>query len=318
MINASFQNNEKAVSQFLYQTQAEIDIAMCWFSNPLLFSILLKKSQQGIKVRLIVQFDQANFHQKGLPFYELIERGSEVNVYNQDQLLHHKFAISDRKRLLTGSYNWTRTKHADNVLIIENELLTTDYTAAFERLWYKTEPLNLHTHTNPPSPEFFKLLKPSLWNIYDLRYAIIKGAKVWLAIFSKSEEDIWQESLKMQRHFLHGDFDYFKKYSGIWDTTTFNNWVSDLAIVPRRLLKRYCLKSKINDVIIATQKDGKLLGAGLIDSDPLPSSIEKYSFSRYVQWFEFPKNTIPLAKVPSGTFVNYRDSGLKIVAALEK
>ena len=73
-----------------------------------------------------------------------------------------------------------------------------------------------------------------------------------------------------------------------------------------------------NDVIISVEKDGSLLGAGLIDSDPLPSQIEKYSFSRYVQWFEFPKNTQPLVRIPKGILVSYRDSGLKIIAALKK
>lgn len=318
MINASFKNNEKAVGQFLYTTQKEIDIAICWFSNPLLFSILLKSLKKGVKVRLIVQFDQANFHQKGLPFDELVKYGAEVNVFNQDQLLHHKFAISDNEKLLTGSYNWTRTKHADNVLIIENETIVRNYKKEFDLLWQRTEPLSLHKGIQPPSPAFFKLLKPNLWNEYDLRYSIIKGAKVWLATYSESEKELWHRSLKMQRHFLKGDFDYFEKHQGVWDISLFNSWVNELTVEPRRLLKRYCGKLCKSDVIISAKKNGKLLAAGLIDSNPLPSQVEGYSFSRYVQWFEFPKDTHPLERIPKGIFTSYRDSGLKIVAALKK
>ncbi|HVJ82600.1 MAG TPA: phospholipase D-like domain-containing protein, partial [Planctomycetia bacterium] len=54
--------------------------------------------------------------------------------------MHHKFAIFDDRRLLTGSYNWTRSAAAVNE---ENFILTTEprlvrpFVRTFADLWTK-------------------------------------------------------------------------------------------------------------------------------------------------------------------------------------
>ena len=193
MSQAIFQNHRQAVATFLYKSQRSIDIAMCWFTNPALFSILLKKAKAGIQVRLIVQFDQANFHPKGLPFHELERSEGLLRVYHQEKLLHHKFAIIDRECILTGSYNWTGTQHVENVLVLKNKDLVQAYSSEFEQLWEKANPLSVLANKKPPKPAFQKLFKPILWNVHDLRHAIIlKRAKVWVSVFREKELLTWK------------------------------------------------------------------------------------------------------------------------------
>ena len=52
--------------------------------------------------------------------------------------MHHKFAIFDKAKLLTGSYNWTRSAslHNDeNFLITGDTELLKAFTRMFDKLW---------------------------------------------------------------------------------------------------------------------------------------------------------------------------------------
>ena len=52
--------------------------------------------------------------------------------------MHHKFAIFDRKQLMSGSYNWTRSAFLENQenIILTNELgLLRQFQDTFDALW---------------------------------------------------------------------------------------------------------------------------------------------------------------------------------------
>lgn len=56
--------------------------------------------------------------------------------------MHHKFAVFDRVRLLTGSYNWTRsaaTENHENVLVSDDPRLVLPFCRAFDDLWTALE-----------------------------------------------------------------------------------------------------------------------------------------------------------------------------------
>ena len=52
--------------------------------------------------------------------------------------MHHKFAVFDRKVLLTGSYNWTRSaasENQENLIVTEAPGLVRSFAAEFDKLW---------------------------------------------------------------------------------------------------------------------------------------------------------------------------------------
>ena len=316
MQKAIFQNQQKVVATLLYQSQQTIDIAMCWFTHPLFFSILLKKAGKGLTIRLIVQFDQANFNPKGLPFKELINLGAEVYAFRQNKLLHHKFVVIDDRRLLTGSYNWTGTDNADNLLFSDAPDLVRAYQNEFQRLWQNGESLKSLIGIKPPAPSFLKLFEPIAFNVLDLRHAIIWGSRVWIAVFTEAESDVWQQCRQMQRHFLKIKVDYFDQNKPAWDREDFSKWVQGLSLAKKRLLNNYCLKMKVRDIIVAVSDKGVRLASGLVGSTPEPGHLETYSFVRYVQWFEFPVDVQLLERIPKTCFTLYRESGLELISPL--
>lgn len=57
--------------------------------------------------------------------------------------MHHKFAIVDKKVLITGSLNWTTQaiqNNRENVLIMEDEEYVTLFLKEFERIWEEFNP----------------------------------------------------------------------------------------------------------------------------------------------------------------------------------
>ena len=62
--------------------------------------------------------------------------------------MHHKFLVVDRKRVMTGSFNWSLNAmvgNEENVLFIDRQDITERYLSVFEKLWSKYNP-NIAEH----------------------------------------------------------------------------------------------------------------------------------------------------------------------------
>lgn len=71
--------------------------------------------------------------------------GIEVRHDQDEGYMHHKFAIVDRKVMITGSLNWTTQaiqSNRENVLIIEDPDCVKVFLAEFEKLWENYNPCN--------------------------------------------------------------------------------------------------------------------------------------------------------------------------------
>ncbi len=131
------------------QARSEILVAVYAFTNDELAWALAKAQQRGVKVQVVLdqEFDAGNesskkrfLEQHGIS----VRHASGLNTGNRERgagLMHQKFAVIDRKVVLTGSYNWTVS--ADNVndenLLIFRDAgpLAEDYRKEFLRLWEK-------------------------------------------------------------------------------------------------------------------------------------------------------------------------------------
>ncbi len=59
--------------------------------------------------------------------------------------MHHKFALVDGKRLITGSLNWTLTavqSNKENIMVTEEPELVGPYQQEFLKLWEANDPAN--------------------------------------------------------------------------------------------------------------------------------------------------------------------------------
>jgi cardiolipin hydrolase len=113
-----------------------VDICVFTISDNSITSAIRQCMEQGIQIRIITDDEKVDDH--GSDIKRLAAAGIEVRIDNSVNHMHHKFALFDNRRVLTGSYNWTRSAADDNQ---ENILLTDDkravaaYRDEFEKLW---------------------------------------------------------------------------------------------------------------------------------------------------------------------------------------
>jgi phosphatidylserine/phosphatidylglycerophosphate/cardiolipin synthase-like enzyme len=119
-------------------TKATIDLAIFDFTAGELAGALLAARERGVVIRVVADARQAQGKHSEIPL--LLERGVKVHLVrgNGRGIMHHKFAIFDRKLLVTGSYNWTdsaeRSNHED-ALVLDNPAIIQRYQAHFEQLF---------------------------------------------------------------------------------------------------------------------------------------------------------------------------------------
>lgn len=103
---------------------------------------LLHAHHFGISVKIITDNDKR--FDLGSDVEDLAHAGLPVRIDRTPDHMHHKFALIDDTRLLTGSYNWTRAAAADNyenLLVTDAPDLVRPYLRHFEQLWKEMAPL---------------------------------------------------------------------------------------------------------------------------------------------------------------------------------
>ena len=128
------------------RAEKEILVAVYAFTNEEIAWALVKAGQRGVKVQVVVdqEFDAANESSKK-SFLERqrvpIRRVAGLEKGSGPGLMHQKFAVIDRKIVLTGSYNWTMSAenaNDENLLLFRDAgPLAEEYRKEFFRLWEK-------------------------------------------------------------------------------------------------------------------------------------------------------------------------------------
>ena len=148
------------IGKILKTANQSIDSALFVFSAQRLSNILETSHKQGVKIRTLLEPDFAyRFYSEGLDMtgvalgnkckYELNNQPWEnpinsvgVPLLTSGDLLHHKYAVIDKKTVITGSHNWTEAANIGNdetVLVIENPTVAAHYVREFERLYVNAE-----------------------------------------------------------------------------------------------------------------------------------------------------------------------------------
>lgn len=148
------------IGKTLNSAANSIDSALFVFSAQRLSNIIETQSQKNVNVRTLLEPDFAyRFYSEGLDMtgvalsnkckYELDNQPWSnpiqtvgIPLLTSGDLLHHKYAVIDKKTVITGSHNWTEAANIGNdetVLVIENPEVAAHYVREFERLYSNAE-----------------------------------------------------------------------------------------------------------------------------------------------------------------------------------
>jgi mitochondrial cardiolipin hydrolase len=122
---------------------SSIEAALYGFSSPSLADALGEAQIRRLRLRLILDANkyretvgcQRMLTERKIPFRLAFGRDGAGGK------MHHKFAVLDRKLVLTGSYNWTAAsedRNYENLLILRSPDLIQAYRAEFAALWEKS------------------------------------------------------------------------------------------------------------------------------------------------------------------------------------
>jgi mitochondrial cardiolipin hydrolase len=134
-----FSPGEECLSAILHQIKSAskiIQICLFTISDNRISEELLSKHSSGVHVKIITDNDKVN--DKGSDIDQLSRAGIPIKVDVSSNHMHHKFALFDKKTLLTGSYNWTRSAERynhENIIISDSPKMMKEFEREYVKLW---------------------------------------------------------------------------------------------------------------------------------------------------------------------------------------
>jgi phosphatidylserine/phosphatidylglycerophosphate/cardiolipin synthase-like enzyme len=125
----------------LSRVRRSIDICVFTITDDRIAHAILEAHRRGVKVRVITDNDKSL--DEGSDVDRLARAGVPVRKDISEYHMHHKFAVFDGRRMLTGSYNWTRGAaryNEENLIVSGDPRLVEPFTREFEALWRKLGP----------------------------------------------------------------------------------------------------------------------------------------------------------------------------------
>ncbi|MFH2038266.1 MAG: phospholipase D-like domain-containing protein [Chloroflexota bacterium] len=107
------------------------------FTSDVIAAAIIERSQAGILVTGLMDEDQISSN-TGTEYDPFLSAGIIVLKDGNSGLMHNKVIIIDRKIVITGSYNFSKsaeTKNDENVIVIHNPDISKRYLLEFEKLF---------------------------------------------------------------------------------------------------------------------------------------------------------------------------------------
>jgi mitochondrial cardiolipin hydrolase len=138
--NAFFSPGKTCIQEVLRQFELArqwCDICVFTITDDRITDAIIRASSRGVAVRVIT--DDEKSHDLGSDIDKLQMCGipCKMDVGNVAHM-HHKFALFDRRRLMTGSFNWTRSaseQNEESLLVTPDPDLVSLFAERFEYLW---------------------------------------------------------------------------------------------------------------------------------------------------------------------------------------
>ncbi|KAF1623081.1 Mitochondrial cardiolipin hydrolase, partial [Eudyptes chrysolophus] len=127
----------------LLSARRSLEICLFAFSSPQLGRAVQLLHRRGVRVRVVT--DAQYMGLQGSQIGLLRHAGIQVRHDQENGYMHHKFAIVDRRMLITGSLNWTTQAiqtNRENVLVVEDAEYVKPFLDEFERIWEEYNPIH--------------------------------------------------------------------------------------------------------------------------------------------------------------------------------
>ncbi|SNS05912.1 PLD-like domain-containing protein [Humidesulfovibrio mexicanus] len=125
---------QQALLRHIEQARKSIFVQAYGFTSPEIASALLAAADRGVHVEAIL--DRSQRKARGTKAGALAEAGIPVYIDSRHAIAHNKVMVLDRRIVITGSYNFTKsaeTRNAENLLIVESPELARKYLSSWRK-----------------------------------------------------------------------------------------------------------------------------------------------------------------------------------------
>ncbi|MCD4785829.1 MAG: phospholipase D family protein [Candidatus Eremiobacteraeota bacterium] len=137
-INVYFSPNNGVMDRIVSEinnAKSSIDIAMYCFTKREIAQAIIKAKKRGVNIRIVLDKRSSSNKYSKFRFF----KNNGINPKIMGKTMHNKFAVIDKKLLITGSYNWTANaerNNYENILFVrKSPNVIKAYLKEFEGLW---------------------------------------------------------------------------------------------------------------------------------------------------------------------------------------
>lgn len=127
-----------AILNQIKNAKSSLRICVFTISDNEIAEQIIQAHKRNISVKVLTDNDKS--FDKGSDIDRIHHAGVPVKIDRTESHMHHKFCVTDKATLLTGSYNWTRSaaeRNQENILITDQPKVVKDFVREFDRLWEK-------------------------------------------------------------------------------------------------------------------------------------------------------------------------------------
>jgi mitochondrial cardiolipin hydrolase len=138
--NAFFSPGKACIQEVLRQidlARQSCDVCVFTITDDRITDAIIRASGRGVAVRIITDDEKSHDLGSDIDKLQLCGIPCKMDVGNVAHM-HHKFALFDGRRLMTGSFNWTRSaseQNEESLLVTPDPVLVSLFAARFEYLW---------------------------------------------------------------------------------------------------------------------------------------------------------------------------------------
>lgn len=125
---------DEVIIEYIKQAKNTVDIAIFSLTRDEIAETIIETHKRGVKIRVIIDKQQAGL--KNADDEKLEDAGIPLIRDTHSGFMHNKFAVIDKKIVLTGSYNWTDNatfRNDENLVVLDD--VGKIYSDKFEQLW---------------------------------------------------------------------------------------------------------------------------------------------------------------------------------------
>jgi phosphatidylserine/phosphatidylglycerophosphate/cardiolipin synthase-like enzyme len=105
-VEIHFEDIQQQIIEQVKNAKFSIWVAVAWFTDKVLFDLLIEKKKEGLNIQIIVINDDIN-KTYGQPYEQHFETRRVNPTGKYQNFMHHKFCVIDLRTVIHGSYNWT-------------------------------------------------------------------------------------------------------------------------------------------------------------------------------------------------------------------